>query len=323
MILDRSFNNLPVMSKISLADARISLWSTVSTNGSSDPLVVTALNDVLQRFYNSLDFDGKITADYELSVFIDSNGNQTVALPGRYIVAEYMHDVQGDVRIYNEFDKYKRDNCSDDSSHAEDLGDNFCTWFELNVTCRLFVKTAAAITGNAYFVINGLDGNGFPISETILLSSSGAASVNQYSRINSIRKDAISTDVLLFLIDPVSSVQTQIGQYDPNEVYPVVRRYYISRPTGIVSKICAKLRRRFIACVNNTDVVIPGNIPALKKGLLAINAENAGDLNRYNSLMESARRELDGELQQFIGEVNTGTIELSRYSVMSNLDNMP
>lgn len=310
------------MSEISLGDALTQLAPAITNAGPTDPIIPPSLNDLLQRFYNELDFVGKISPDYPLTVHVDVSGYQTIGLPGRYQTAEYLHDSCGDLPIQNEFKKYIEEPWCNTGYNAQDLGDGFPTFFDMPYLASLFVNTVASVTGSPTLYVSGLDANGYPISETINLSSGGATSAKQYTRILSLKKTAVTCETLLFYI-PTTGSNVLMGQYDPNEVYPQVRRYYINRAPNNASVIYAKLRRRFIAVVNNTDMIVPGNIPALYDGLLSIKARNEGQYTRQEEQFQSAKRALDGELSNYIGEAQTGTFELSRNAPMAYIDNMP
>lgn len=321
------------MSQIPLSVALANLWPTVTTaanGGASDPALIIYLNDMLERFYldEKLDFVGKFEDLINWSVQTDAQGQQTIGLPGYYINAEYIHDNLGDIPIRSAFSRYEDSrNRFANERHADDLGDNFCTWFDFPTPGTLFAQTAAAVTGGPYYLtIQGLDQNGDPVNdanglgERLTLSVTGATTVNTFSKVTSIIKTDVNTLTNLFVVN--SGVKTQIGQYQTNEQYPRCRRYYICAIPYDAVILSIKCRRRFIPVSFPNDMITPGVMGALKNGLMSINFENANDVQRQEYHWSKAKYFLDGELLQYIGESQIGTFQMDSGTSLGAIPNL-
>lgn len=66
---------------------------------------------------------------------------------------------------------------------------------------------------------------------------------------------------------------TTLATYEPTETNPSYHRYKVGTGTDRTFRCLCK--RRFVPLINDTDLVHPGNLGALKMGILAASAENA------------------------------------------------
>lgn len=304
------------MSVIPLSIVLNQLWSCITTQaagGAADPNLLLNVNDLIQRLYNDegIDFVGKFADQLNLPVYTDANKQQTIALPPQFITAEYIHDNLGDIPIRSAFARYEDDrNQWSDLRHADDLGDTFCTYFDLPSPGKLFLKCPINPTPAAQTMfVQGLDQNGNPVSESMALNSAGVTSANTYSAITGLTKSAgINTTAALYWIN--GGTNTLIGLYQGNDLNPRVRRYYICPNTNDSAILAIKVRARFIPVSAGTDLITPGMIGALKNGLLSLAFENAGDENRKQFHWGEMLRILNGELAQYLGSAQLGTFQL-------------
>ena len=316
------------MSVIPLQTVLNQLWPTITTNaagGAADPNLLINVNDLLQRIFNDdrIDFVGKFADQLNLPVYTDTNNQQTIALPPQFITAEYIHDNCGDIPIRGAFARYQDErNQWSDIRHADDLGDTFCTYFDLPGPGNLFLQCPSPPIPSATMFIQGLDQNGNPVSETLGLASAGATSANTYSVVSGLAKSGcINTTASLYWIN--GSAKTLIGLYQGNDTNPRVRRYYIAPNITESTILAIKVRARFIPVNFGTDLVTPGMIGALKNGLLSIAFENSADETRKQFHWDEMLRILNGELDQYLGESQLGTWQLQAGMSLGQTRNIP
>ena len=316
------------MSVVPLSIVLSQLWSCITTQaagGAGDPNLLLNVNDLLQRLYNDdgIDFVGKFQDQLNLPVYTYANNQQTIALPPQFITAEYIHDNCGDIPIRSAFARYEDDrNQWSNLRHADDLGDTFCTYFNLPLSGRLFLQCAASPSPSATMFIQGLDQNGNPVSETMNLTSAGVTSANTYSAITGLTKTAgINTTAALSWIN--GGMNTLIGLYQGNDLNPRVRRYYICPNTSETSILAIKVRARFIPVSAGTDLITPGMIGALKNGLLSLAFENSGDETRKSFHWSEMLRILNGELAQYLGDAQMGTFQFEAGTSLGATKNIP
>jgi hypothetical protein len=95
--------------------------------------------------------------------------------------------------------------------------------------------------------------------------------------------------------------RTLLASYEPQETQPSYHRYKISSydPEQGVRALC---KRRFIPLEGEDDeLIVPGNIGALKMGLLAVNYENKNDLERAVDFWTRGLGILNSEMRESRG----------------------
>lgn len=93
-----------------------------------------------------------------------------------------------------------------------------------------------------------------------------------------VQKDVTYGDVLLFAVNAVSGVETQLARYTPNETRPSYRRYYLqggcpipaNSPTGTARHVTALAKYEFQPVSQPSDYLLIGCIPALKAQMESI-----------------------------------------------------
>lgn len=96
-----------------------------------------------------------------------------------------------------------------------------------------------------------------------------------------------------------SGVETLLATFEPGETRPCYRRY----KTGIIDNtdILTFCKMRFVPYRDDTDVVIPANVGALKFGLLALQKENALDIDSAEKMWAKSTQLLNRQLKAFRG----------------------
>lgn len=94
-------------------------------------------------------------------------------------------------------------------------------------------------------------------------------------------------------------VETLLATFEPGETRPCYRRY----KTGIVENtdIITFCKLRFLPYRDDTDVVLPTNIGALKFGLLALQKEDALAIDEAEQMWAKSRQLLQKQLKAFRG----------------------
>jgi len=148
-------------------------------------------------------------------------------------------------------------------------------------------------------------------------------STEVFERITSVVKPITYGDVAMFGwstayvgASPAPGEIIPLSVYVPEDTAPSFRRYKVSSllPLTHVRAVC---KRRFIPVDGDKDeLVIPGNLGALKLGMLAINYENKNDLERAEDYWQKAFSTLNLEMREFRGgAINRGQIDPSSFQI--------
>lgn len=192
-----------------------------------------------------------------------------------------------------------------------DMGDGFVVQKDISANCTLRLKLEDAADAGKTARFFGLDEDGREIYDsngfkgiTLTTASPSSDTTQVFSRITGIQFPFLQGYTTLWQV--VSGVETQIGVYAPGEQLPCYRRY----KTGILNEaesVTLRLfcRQRFVPVIAPTDYVIPGNIGALKFGLLAMKFENAGRLEDAAANWAYGEKLLDEELAALRGSAVT------------------
>lgn len=202
-----------------------------------------------------------------------------------------------------------------------DMGDGFVTQADISGIATLRLKLEDPADAGKTVRFYGKDQDGEEIFSTtghkgitLTTASPSSDTTQQFTEITGIQFEFMQGYSTLWQV--VDGVETQLGIYAPGETRPCYRRY----KTGIIGdQTCIRVfcRRRFVPLVAPTDWVIPGNIGALKMGLMALIQEDAGRLEEAEGLWGKASQLLDQELATLRGSANT-TIRISMDSAPWN-----
>lgn len=126
-------------------------------------------------------------------------------------------------------------------------------------------------------LVGGFDENDDEILGTITLDLTGTDdTTQQYVKLPEIQKDVTTGAVQLYAVDTTTSVATLIAVYAPGETIPGYRQYTIGwgGDGTLVTTLC---KLGFEPAIAADDLVIPGNMGALKLGLQAREFEDKVD----------------------------------------------
>lgn len=141
---------------------------------------------------------------------------------------------------------------------------------------------------------------------TLIAASPYASTAVNVINIESVIKDPMQGVSRLYEYDASSDTMRDIGLYAPNETNPTYRRSRIvnfrnrwHQPTGsttpIYSEIEVLVKLAFIPAVSPLDFLLVDNFDALKLGIQAVKAEEAGDVPTSEAFWLKAIRELNFE----------------------------
>ena len=94
------------------------------------------------------------------------------------------------------------------------------------------------------------------------------------------------------------TTSTQIGSWEPTEEVPSYHRYKVGVHTNPIRCLCL---RRHISLSGDSDIVYPGNLSALKLGIIAIGYENENNFDDAGKYWAKGRSIIDAELKAQAG----------------------
>jgi hypothetical protein len=179
-----------------------------------------------------------------------------------------------------------------------DMGSGFCTMVDLPKPSRLKLMSSEDENANAGIRISSADTEGPIFSRpTTAKIAVGETTTATYSSITRIVKPITRGYLTLYAVDPDTLVETALSVYEPGELNPDYRRYRI---LGIDNdkSITVLCKRQYVPSLADTDQVYPPVIGALKHGLIALNYENNGDIERANASWSLGLNLLQGALRE-------------------------
>lgn len=153
------------------------------------------------------------------------------------------------------------------------------------------------------------------LGETVFLQAPFSTTINQFSGIVGIQKDATLEPVQVFMVDPVTGAQTLLTSMEPNETTAQYRRYFLNGlPCGCCQslaspvQVSAQCKLDFVPAFADSDYLIIQSIPALIEEVQSIrysrmDATQAPALEAKHHAKALAI--LNGQLDHFLGKVNT------------------
>lgn len=156
----------------------------------------------------------------------------------------------------------------------------------LAYTLRIKSSTSADNTIQVSF-IGGYDNSTTPVelfstAQLTITAGSPATTTQQYTQLPRISKPLTTGQVDLYSVDVASGAETYIATYAPWETDPCYKRYEIIQqaefptPTDATTAECL-CNLASVPVVNDSDLVIPGVLGALKHGLKALTYEDTSD----------------------------------------------
>lgn len=126
----------------------------------------------------------------------------------------------------------------------------------------------------------------------------------------SIQKPVTADRVLMYELDTVTAGVRQLGDYESDETTPVYRRSLIYNLDKACGKCCdgtttktitAMAKLEFVAAVNDNDILMIGNLDAIKDMVQAILKRENNLEAEAVALERAALRELNRELDHYLG----------------------
>jgi hypothetical protein len=201
-----------------------------------------------------------------------------------------------------------------------DLGDGWVSYRDPVDPFKLRVYTDVAETGN--ITLTGFNTSGAPLYSgttlgvTLDLSVAGATTTAVFGgqSLLGVIKPVTNGRVLLFAVDNVTGNEIQIAVYQPSETVPSYRRYQVTGVEEEERVYIALCKRAVVNAVVDNDLLIPGNLGALKLGLMALNYETTDD-GRRKEYWDNAVALLNGELAEYQADVPfSGALQTSAYA---------
>lgn len=198
---------------------------------------------------------------------------------------------------------------------------------------NLRVYASVGETEGAYCTVQGLDENDLEIrtqlsdgSSTwidgeripISLGSSFYESTKTFSELKAFTKPMTNGYVRLTAWNGTTEVE--LSNYSPDETTPSYHKYYspwLHRITPSDGNECcrtviARCRRRFVPIVEDTDVLMISNLPALRAMMIAIWKRDAGALDEYAAMKVTAVDLLKKEAKAYRGKARTPSFVFQR-----------
>lgn len=296
---------------LTLASARRALWQY----GSSVPYETASTTDlaqfdfklmqVIERFFTLGTFRN-MWRQLDLTVY-----GFRLTIPRGFDTCRMVSACGNTAPIYSQFHRFAGCGVAVDPVGANCTGTGLRLVDEAAQTFRIpdgtFTLRAVAteISATGLSLIGGVDENGDELfgQITLALINGAANTTQQFTELPEIQKAVTTGPVLLYAVDVDSSEATLIASYAPGETIPAYRQYAVdgiwsdadSDEDPVVTAIC---KLGFTAAVADADLVVPGNIGALKLGLQSIQFEDKVDPANAKIYMDNAVRLLDSELAE-------------------------
>lgn len=295
------------MATTTLAVARDKLYKSILPGDDAFAATVKpAINDACQRLIESGKWSGT-TGNVDFA----SVPTGYITLPRHYqaVLASRIKDHP--VRVEGKYYEYQS---TGPGKLSTDSGIGFLidcgyTPLETEITdagTLRFILNAADVDATKNIRVYGLDSDGDVITDTngvegvnVTMSAATINSSHTFSKVTNVVKPATKYPVIAQVV--VATVPTQIAEWEPSVTIPQFRRYKVGEidedteyPT-VIETLC---KRRFVAAEQETDLVIPGNLAALKMAVLALKYEDENDLKAANDYWAMAYGILNDEMKE-------------------------
>ncbi len=205
-----------------------------------------------------------------------------------------------------------------------DLGDGWPMMFPIGNTARPLVAFSTGDDDSGKTIrVRGRDGGHAEISpdtpgedlvirrwkggvEGTVDSGQIKATTNEFVEIDFIKKPVTTGYVSIFAYQSSDHAMWFLGKYHPNETQPSFRRYKLTGRTSVTTEDCLTLlvKLRYVPLVDDTDVLIIQNLPALRLMCQSIHSRNMGDTGDALAKQGDAVRMLDQQLKSSHPETN-------------------
>lgn len=241
------------------------------------------LNEVCERYTKSGKWKGAVVE----TTFASADG--FITLPYEFESVLAMTYNRAPSLVYTQFHTYTINGPGElqDSltwpGILTDMGDGYPTQANITTTGVLKVMTDAADDGKT-IRIYGLDQNGVEVYDssgvpgiTVTTAAPFVLTSKQFSKMTGIQACPDPTILMTKFWSLYDAGNNLLSTYYPGESRPCYRRYQTGQAEEAIRLIC---QRRFLRMRNESDWVIPGNIPAIRAGFWAWKFEDGSDIQK-------------------------------------------
>lgn len=281
---------------LTLATARRALWKYGSNVPYATATVVdigefdAALNETVERFF-TLGTWRNMWKRVVLTVF-----NDRLTIPRGFDTCRQVENCAGETSlIYSQFHQAASNYATSvavdtglDISYFGGLGSLTTGMRLVDENAQTFViptgtftlrTVGTEISAAGLTLIGGYGADGVELfgSATLAVANGATNGAQQYTQLPLIQKAVTANAVSLYAVDTTTAVATLIGNYAPGETVPSYRQYSLGSSDldgDTVTTIC---KLGFVPAVTGTDLIVPGNLGALKLGLMSRAYEDKTD----------------------------------------------
>lgn len=295
---------------ISLEQARKILYlDIVGASDPYDPIVLPSINQVLERFYTMgkwtgsnvevalTGYDGQVTLPRQCESMLWFRNHQ---FP-RVIRSRWFEWMQWGIGY--------RDKDCNNTYESLDQGTGYCTFRDSQSATQYRIKALASEDATISVTLQGTDTNNrriyttdpdatAPINgETVTLVAGTADTTQTFQTFTGFVKDVTRGYVEVWTINSDGSDGIMVGQYEPGETVPDYHRYKVGKLNGH-EDFHALCKLQYMPLSSEEDLVIPGNIGALKNGLIALYLEGHTEPDSGDKYWAKAFLILNSDLAQ-------------------------
>lgn len=301
------------MSLVTLADARLKLWKY----GSDQPYTgrTQAQED---------EFDAKLNQVIEELLLRGKwrNTMRRVRIPifdGNITLPRYLQSCSGvkllavdedeccgsPLLIYSSFHEFFHGPCPacdcDGAAHpSSQLAQTF-----RDPEPGFTLRSKSTVADDAIKLIGGTDADDNEYFDSVDLAIINGTS-NQarvYNTLPMIQKPVTTAKVELYSV--IAGTETLIAVYAPGETVPAYTRYTVTTEDSDAPACIAQCKLAFVPVVEDSDIIYPGVIHALKAGLKAVQREDKEEPEQAAKWWAQAQDALDNDRQQLDGDTFT------------------
>lgn len=301
---------------VTVKTARQQVYGLIrKANDAYDPLVLDSINAVLERFHTMgkwkgsfvevalTSYDGVITLPRQCETLLFFRKNSAPYL----IKSQWFEWLQWGIGYRSQ---------DHNLNHSYDQGSGFCSFRDFAEPRKLRVKTVSSEDNAISVTFQGIESNGRKIytedteathpvnGETVTLSGSSGDTTNTFANFTGFIKPVTHQYIEVWTINPDdNSDETLIGLYEPGEEVADYRRYKVGTHDDTVT-LYGLCKLRYMSVASEQDLIIPPNMGALKNGIMALQFEEATEIELANQYWGQAFAILNSALNQDRGGAN-------------------
>lgn len=281
-------------SRLTLAEVRTQLYKFVTPSDSADPDFLAALNRVCDRLFSDGSWVG-LTPNVAITI-----DDEHIALPRQYesVLGAQFNNIP--VPVQGRYFEYAAGGpgqitAGTGMGQLVDVGETPLEHALLEDS----VITAITVGGSRDVRVfgtlsDGTEANTAGVAGIVIAGTAvGVASAATFSTISAVTLPSSAYSLKL------KAGSRVLASYVAADRVPLYRRYKIAAPGVTTVRVLCK--RRFVPLVNETDFVYPGNLAALKLGLLAESWENQNDFSNSEKYWALSAQALSQQLRSHRG----------------------